>query len=123
MQTVQYFLKRGFGKSKGSYGGTVLQPNSGLRQGSGASPPGFMALSSLIVNAYQRMGHGANIWSSYFSQLFHLCALIYVNDADLLHWPEFLGITPEGLITYVQRATMDCKWLAQPSGGILKERK
>ena len=53
MQTMQFFLKTGYGESTSSYGGTSLAPNSGLGQGSGASPPGFLALSSLIVNAYR----------------------------------------------------------------------
>jgi hypothetical protein len=65
MQTMQYVLKTGFGESTETYGGTNTLPNSGLGLGSGASPPGFMALSSLIVNAYRRMGHGAKILSSY----------------------------------------------------------
>jgi hypothetical protein len=69
------------------------------------------------------MGHGANIRSSYLSRPFYLSAVIYVNDTDLLHWPEFLGITREELIAHVQRATMDYGWLAQASGGILKENK
>jgi hypothetical protein len=51
MQTMQYVLKTGFGESTETYGGTITSPNSGLEQGSGASPPGFMALSLLIVNA------------------------------------------------------------------------
>jgi hypothetical protein len=63
LQTMQYFLKTGFGESTGSYGGTTQSPNSGLGQGSDASPPGFLALSSLIVNAYHQMGHGAHICS------------------------------------------------------------
>jgi hypothetical protein len=61
MQTMQYVLKTGFGKSEESYGGTKSSPNSGLGQGSGASPLAFMALSSLIVNAYHQMGHGAKV--------------------------------------------------------------
>ncbi len=52
MQTMQYVLKTGFGESTETYGGMSASPNSGLGQGSGASPPGFMALGSLIVNAY-----------------------------------------------------------------------
>ena len=67
MRTMQYVLKTGFGESTETYGGTRTSPNSGLGQGSGASPPGFMALSSLIVNAYRRMGHGAKILLSYLA--------------------------------------------------------
>ena len=70
MQTMQYVLKTGLGESTDSYRGTVSHPNSGLAQGSGASPPSFMALSSLIVNAYRCMGHGAQIQSSFSARLF-----------------------------------------------------
>ncbi len=52
MQTMQYILKTGFRESTESFGGTEESPNSGLGQGSRASPPSFMALSSLIVNTY-----------------------------------------------------------------------
>jgi hypothetical protein len=123
MQTMQYVLKTGFGESDESYGGTSANPNSGLRQGSGASPPGFMVLSSLIVNAYCRLGHGTAIRSSYTAQTFHVSAVMYVDDMDLLHWPQFSGTEPEELIEHVQQATMDYGRLAQASGGILKEKK
>ena len=46
MQTMQYVLNTSFGESPESYGGTVASPPSGLGQGSGASPPAFMALSA-----------------------------------------------------------------------------
>ncbi len=85
MQTMQYVLKTGFGKSAESYSGTSLSPNSGLGQGSGASPPAFLALSSLIIKAYCRLGHGAKICSSYVGCLFYLSAVMYTNDTDLLH--------------------------------------
>jgi hypothetical protein len=65
MQTMQYVLKTSFGESAESYGGSADSPISGLGQGSGASPPSFMALSSLIVNAYGWLGHGAKIRLSY----------------------------------------------------------
>ncbi len=94
MQTMQYILKTGFGVSPKRYGGTITAPNSGLGQGSGASPSGFLALSSLIINAYWRMGHGAKIFSSYTWRLFHLMAVMYVNDMDLLHWSGTSCIKP-----------------------------
>jgi hypothetical protein len=49
MQTMQYVLKTGFGESTETYGGTVDAPNSGLGQGSGASPhQGFWHLVPLL---------------------------------------------------------------------------
>jgi hypothetical protein len=85
MQTMQYVLKTGFRESAESIVGTSPSPNSGLGQGSRASPPAFLALSSLIVNAYRHLGHGAKICSSYVGRLFYLSAVMYANDTDLLH--------------------------------------
>jgi hypothetical protein len=65
MQIMHYVLKTGFGESTESYGSSANIPTSGLGQGSGASPPAFMALSSLIVNAFRRLGYGAKIRLSY----------------------------------------------------------
>jgi len=123
MATMQYVLKTGFGESTDSYGGTSSSPNSGLGQGSGASPPAFLALSSLIVNAYRRMGHGARIRSSYLSWLFILAAVMYVDDTDLLHWPSSPYNYPEELVAHIQQAATDYTNLAQASGGILKDSK
>ncbi len=122
MQTMQYELKTVFGKSAESYGGTSSSPNSGLGQGSGASPPAFLALSSLIVNAYHHLGHGAKICYSYAGRLFYLSAIMYVNDTDLLQWPDSAHLNPDNLIAYVQQATMDYGHHAQACGGILKEK-
>jgi hypothetical protein len=109
---MQYMLKTGFGKSSDSYSGTTSSPNLGLRQGSGASPPMFMALSSPIVNAYHRMGHGARIRLSYVSRTFHLSTVMGVDNTNLLHWPPSSGMEPEELIAHVQQATMDYGSLA-----------
>jgi hypothetical protein len=123
MQTMQYVLKTGFGESTETYGGTTASPNSGLGQGRGASPPGFMSLGSLIINAYRRMGHGKKILSLYSSCLFFLAAVMYVDDTDLLHWPSSNVTDPKELIEYVQHATTDWGKLSQASGGILKAGK
>jgi hypothetical protein len=85
-----------------------MSSNSGLGQGSGASPTGFLVLSSLIINAYCRMGHGAKISLSYARRLFHLIVVMYVDDTNLLHCLPACSITePEELIAHVQRVTMD----------------
>jgi hypothetical protein len=123
MQTMQYVLKTGFGKSANSFGETTKSPNSGLGQGSGASPPAFMALSSLIVRVYHQIGNRARMRSSYTSQLFVLATVVYVNNTDLLHWPLLAYTSPEDLIDFVQKKITDWGLLSQASGGILKPPK
>jgi hypothetical protein len=71
-----------------------------------------MALSSLIINAYHCMGQGLKILSLYTSCLFHLNAVMYVDDTNLLHWLPSLGMEPDELIKHIQWATMDYCGLA-----------
>jgi hypothetical protein len=85
MHTMQYVLKTGFGESMESYGSSANRPISGLGQGSGASPPAFMALSLLIVNTYRQLRHGAKMRSSYAARLFWLSTVMYMDDTNLLH--------------------------------------
>jgi hypothetical protein len=82
-----------------------------------------MALISPIVNAYRQMGQGTRVVSSFSQRLFHLAAVIYVDDTNLLHWPSSPCIDPDKLVEHVQLATLDYGHLAIASGGILKEKK
>ncbi len=115
---MQYVLETGFGESLDSYIGSITAPNSGLGQGNGASPLAFLALSSFFLNAYRRIGHGAKILSSYTQRLFHLTAVMYVNDTNLLHWPGTSSIDSNELIVAIQRATTDYGRLNIASGEI-----
>ena len=70
--------------------GTLDDPIAGLGQGNCMAPPGFLALSSMIVRAYRRMGHGARLTSVMSVRMFLLAAIMYVDDTDLLHWAPTL---------------------------------
>jgi hypothetical protein len=61
--------------------------------------------------------------SSYFGCLFYLSAVMYMDDTNLLHWPESSATDAKELKERVQWATMDYGCLAQATGGILKEKK
>jgi hypothetical protein len=86
MEPMRFFLRTGFRESKQSYCGMHEQQLAGYGQGNAASGPGFTVLSSLIVKAYLRDGHGAQIYLSYYKQLLLLAAVMYINDTDVIHW-------------------------------------
>jgi len=123
LQTMKFCLRTGFGESKQFYGGSEEDPVQGSGQGNGAAPSLFTALGTLVVNAYKRMGHGAELTSAYTARLFLLAAVMYVDDTDLLHWAPSPETTDEDLIEHVQQATMDWGMLAQSTGGKLKPPK
>ena len=70
--------------------GTLDDPIAGLGQGNYMAPPGFLALNSMIVCAYRRMGHGARLTSVMSVRMFLLAAIMHVDDTDLLHWDPTL---------------------------------
>jgi hypothetical protein len=94
METMQFFLRTGFGELATSYGGTHEERLKGFGQGNSAAGPGFTAMSLLIVKAYLRNGFGAQIYSSYYWQLLILMAVMYVGNTDLVHW-SLLPFVPQ----------------------------
>jgi hypothetical protein len=77
----------------------------------------------LIVSAYRRLGHGANVTSAFVERLFSQAAVMYVDDMDICHWPPSAYTDNNELVAYVQQATADWGHLSQTSGGILKAPK
>jgi hypothetical protein len=66
METMQFFLRAGFGELAASYGGTHKERLAGFGQGNAAAGPGFTAMSSLIVKAYLCDGFGTQIYTCYY---------------------------------------------------------
>jgi hypothetical protein len=104
MQTMQFFLCTGFGESAKSYGGSNKDCILGLEQGNAAAGPGFIALSSLILNAYLHKGHGTRQVSSFIQHLLVLAAVIYVDDTDLPHMTNHVAATTMELIEHFQKS-------------------
>jgi hypothetical protein len=123
METMRFFLGTGFGESKTSYGGTHEQQLAGYGQENAAAGPGFAAMSSLIVNAYLRDGFGAQIYSSYYTRLLHLAAVMYVDDTDLVRWYCIPSCTPAKLTAADQTATYAWGGLAIATGAAMKPDK
>ena len=94
----------------------------GMAQGNGAAPPGFLAVSTMMINAYKRLGHGVDLISSWTGDAFYLTAILFVDDSNLLHLAE-LSETEDDFFEHVKEATFDCGGLAQATGGLLKPVK
>ena len=123
MQTMQFFLRTGFGESNRSYGGSIESPTLGLGQGNAAAGPGFLAISSLIVNAYLREGHGVRTQTSLTLRAYILAAVLYVDDTDNFHMtPKVTASAPE-LIQHSQESTNVWGGLAIATGAAMKPEK
>jgi hypothetical protein len=112
-----------FGESAKLYGGSNKDRTLGLGQGNAAAGPGFLALSSLIVNAYLRKGHGTRQVLSFTQRLLVLAAVIYVDDTDLPHMTKHITATSTELIKHSQKSTNVWGGLAIATGAALKPEK
>ncbi len=120
MQTMRFFLRTGFGESAKSYGGSNEDCTLGLGQGNVAAGPGFLALSSLVVNTYLREGHGTRQVTSYSQCTLILVAVIYVDDTNLPHMTKEVNVTAEELIKHLQHSTSVWGGLAIATRATLK---
>jgi hypothetical protein len=122
LSTMVFYLKTGFGMAKEGYGGTEDNPFMGLTQGSCASPPVWVAVSTVIVRAYRAEGHGVEIRASWSGDTLVITAILYVDDTDLLR-QQRPGESREEFIQRVNAATYLWAQLLQGTGGNLKPSK
>jgi hypothetical protein len=102
---MRFFLRTGFGESSESYGSSKEDRTLGLGQGNAATGAGYAAVSSLIINAYLREGHGLRTTTSLTCRIFIITAVIYVDDADLPHMTTHVTASPAKLIQNSQKST------------------
>jgi hypothetical protein len=123
IQTMQFFLKTGFGMAATSYGGSKQNPYMGLVQGSGAAPAAWTAISTVMLAAYKFKGFGAHFMSGWSGVVLSIAALLNVDDTDLLHrYPEFIS-SENDFFQRVQTGTYYWATLLQATGGNLKPEK
>ena len=123
IQTMRFFLQTGYGKLDRSYGGSTEDRILGLGQGDAAAGPGFLASSSLIINAYLHDGHGAQTMTSLTYRLFILAAVLYVDDPENIHMMAQATETPKELIEHAQNSTNTWGGLAIATGAAMKPDK
>ncbi len=85
IENIKFFLHTGFRDSKTFAGGGVSIKMQGLCQGNGTLPAGLAVISTCILNAHGKKGHGAKFVCPIMKLKHHLSAIFYVDDTDLLH--------------------------------------
>ena len=111
---MTFYLRTGYGVSKNGYGGTVDDPTFGLGQGNGMAPSGFTAVSSLMDEAYKRLGHASTFAGAWTGMLF---------DTDLLILSRSRDQSLDEFFRQTQDAVMDWGLIVQATSGYLKATK
>jgi hypothetical protein len=84
LQTMIFFQKTGFGKSKTYFGGASYIPYiMGLGQGNRAAPPSWIQLSAVMVNVFKQLDLGAKVKDPIKDIMIHSMGALYIDDTDL----------------------------------------
>jgi hypothetical protein len=122
LKIMTWYLKTAFGLSKILFGGTALDPSMGLSHGNGATPLGFLAVCTLVINIYSNLGHRVRFIGAWARDAFTLSAVLYVDDSDLFHM-AIRAPSDEEFLQLFQSATNDWAGLVHATGGPFKPQK
>ena len=95
----------------------------GVGQGCTAAPPAFNALSTLMINAYKRLGNDMVFQSSWSEIFATLAAILYVDDTDLLYRCPSVDMSVEDFVHDIQRRVNHWGNIVHASGGHIKHTK
>ncbi len=123
LQTIKFFQRTGFGKSKTFFGGPFYFPYMmGLGQGNRAAPPSWIQLSVVLVNAFKQLNLGALIQDPITAEGIHSMGTLFVDDTDLYTWREDI-LDPGDLWCQAQLELEHWSCLLNATGGALKPEK
>ncbi len=123
LQTMKFFQKTGFGKSKTFFGSPCYYPcMMGLGQGNRAAPPSWIQLSAVLVNVFKQLNLGALIQDPITAKLIHSMGALFVDDTDLYTWREGI-LDPGELWCQAQLELKHWSCLLNKIGGALKPEK
>ena len=123
LQTMKFFQRTGFGKSKTFFGGSLYSPYiMGLGQENRAAPPSWIQLSAVMVNVFKQLNLGSMIQDPITAETIHTMGTLFVDDTDLYTWKED-SLDP-GDVWYQAQLELD-HWsrLLNATGGALKPEK
>ena len=82
IQSMEYYLRTGFGESTFFFGGKGSH-KQGLCQGNGAAPPTWLQISTLLINAQRRHQHGITIETPISKRKIQQVGQLYVENTNL----------------------------------------
>jgi hypothetical protein len=82
LYNVQHELRTGYGESDGSYTYTASTPIFGPGQGSRGGVAAVCAMTTFLLRAFDKMGHGASFCSPAQSNFYKGISKMYIDDAS-----------------------------------------
>ena len=121
IRDMKFYIRTAHGKLKG-YAGDREVPKQGKCQGNGAALATWQQISTVMLRAHRRQGHGVTVRSPISGKTCTQAGLLYVDDTNL-----WAGMDPDADLAEVAdeaQRSIDC-WgkLLIGTGGALKPEK
>ena len=83
IQATEYYLRTGYGESK-TYSGGSEDPKQGACQWNTAAPATWQQISSVLINAQKRAGHGIEVVSPITKKTRRQVGVRFVDNTNVL---------------------------------------
>ena len=127
IQDMKFFLRTGYGDSKGFVGGEQsdgAEPKTqGTMQGNGKGPACWQAVTIPMLIAHKRKGYGAHLVASISEKEDHIAGSLFVDDDDKIHLNMKVVETKKQAYEGLQDSIMNWGKLLIATGGALKPSK
>ena len=121
LRDMEFYIRTAYGESD-TYAGGKENPKQGECQGNGAAPAGWQQISTVMLRAHRREGHGVTVTSPISKKSCKKAGLLYVDDTNL--WAGMSAEDSLDDVVYKAQESIQC-WgeLLMATGGALNPEK
>jgi hypothetical protein len=124
---VRHVLRTGFGESAEHYDYSLATPIIGPGQGSRGGVAAVCAMTTILLRAFDRLGHGSTFCDPSQQTFYKAIAKMYIDDASnfankFLHWLQ-QSADQEEVTSLLQQDAQTWERLLHTSGGKLRPDK
>ena len=122
LQEMKFWLRSAFGDSETPFSGSALDPTMGEGQGSGAAPPTWTTISTVMIRILKKYGFHSPIRGSWSDAALHILTILFVDDIDML-LAALQSQSNDDFLVMIQDAISEWGRIVMVTGGYLKQVK
>jgi hypothetical protein len=123
LQQSNHRIRTAFGISRRKYGKGRLPPLQGIGQGNGAAPPGWVVISTPLINMMKTAGFGLQLLTCLSCLLISFICYAFVDDTDLVHTTASVDTTGDTVLSEMQKFVTHWEGGLRATGGALRVDK
>jgi hypothetical protein len=123
IQGMRFFLRTAFGDSSDFYGGRQTIPLQGGCQGNKGTPALWLVISLVLIKMMHKLALLSEIRAAYTAASVALAGFLFVNDTDLIAFPDSADESLDIVLERMQHAVSAWHGGLWATGGALKPEK